>query len=1000
METTHVPLPQELRGGTDLAFVGRDVEFETVLDRCQRVAAWRQVVTIDGEAGSGKTRLVRELAGRLVEDGHIVLHGACDPSAPTAYQPVAEALAHLLDHLDDEQLAVVVGGAGDELLRLFPDLTHRLPQLTTPVPASPEVEQHRLRVALTDLLVRASRLATVVLVVEDLHWADSSTLTLLHHLVRSLGDAPVMLVLTARDGEDDTSADVLELRARLARADAVHGVRLGGLTHADVAAMVSDLGGVAPPSDAEDLVRALLELTAGNPFLLGELWRQLVETEVLEPTGEGWSVTASVRAQSSPDRVRSVVAQRLARLAPTTRELLEVAAAIGPTSDLALLRAAVDAPEETVVTALEEAVASGTLEPTDGVTPAYRFTHELVRRAVLDRLNAVAVARVHLRIARSIEEQPRDDARWVRDLATHWTAAAELGHADTAVAACLRAAEVARAQLAFAETADRLTTALALGAPDADRGRLHLRRGEALRAAGAWPAAVEAFTDAAVWARDHGETDVLVEAALGLEDTCWRPGIVDAGATELLTEALRAVSPDDADQRCRMLSALARAHGYRGEAAPAAAARREAVDLARSLGDDRALAGALAQSYWGRGNDDADQVVDALAEAHALAEAAGDGELALYVRAWWMPALGELGRLDEVRAMLGRFRADARGFGQQLFSYHAAQSAAALALAEGRLDEAEERADEALDLSRLGGLTASAAHGIQLFGIRREQGRLAELAPVARMLADRPDGTSLWRPGLAVLLAELDLRDEAHREIARLCADDFAEVPHDPLRIAALTYLAEACWLVDDDVYAALLRTALRPLEGTSLQVAGMVALLGSADRHLGMLASTVGAWDDAERHLVAATVENERQGLVVPAAWSRFAHARMLLARGRPPDAEPAHELLDTVERVAVRHDLAGLRQRIARLRGEDTAVDAHPADLTDREVEVLRLVAAGASNREVGERLFISPNTAANHMRNILSKTGTANRTEAAAFAHGHGLMHDAMTKQGRQA
>jgi DNA-binding CsgD family transcriptional regulator/tetratricopeptide (TPR) repeat protein len=991
MERISVPLPAPLRGSPPFAFVGRRAELATLADARRRAEEVRQVVLVAGEPGAGKSRLVREFARRAADDGDIVLYGMSDPSTMVSYQPITESLGHLFDHLTTEQLADVVGPTGGELLRLFPDLLRRLEGMVAPIAATAETEQHRLHTALRGLLANVALHGRVLLVLDDLHWADRATLSLLRHLLRTAGTTELVLVLTFRSTEADVLPPLADLLADLARVDGIVRVELGGLDGTAIGELLDELGGVEPQPARDDLVTALRELTAGNAFLLGEVWRHLVETGAVTSVDGTWRVAAPVREQSSPDRVREVVAQRLARLTPTTRTLLEAAAIVGPESDLRLLRAVLDADESALVSALEEAVASGTLEPTAGSRPAYRFAHELVRRAVHDRLNPVARARIHLRVAEALERVAEDDGRRLRDLATHYTAAADLGATDKAVTYCLRAAEVAHRQLAFDETAARLADVLDLGVPDADRGGLHLRRGAALRAAGAWRDAIASYRAAADWARGAGDVAMLVSAALGLEDTCWRPGITDAGAAGLLTEAAEAIGPERTTRRVELLAALARAHGFQGDARSATVARRAAVELARHLDDPRALAGALAQSYWGRGDDPTDEVLEAMGEALALAESVGDRELRFYVLAWWVPIMCEAGRLDEIRRGLPSFRDEAERLGQQLFLYHGTQTGAALALADGRIDEAAALADRALDYSRLGGLDAGAAHGIQTFAIRREQGRLAELAPMARLLTSDEARSAVWRPGLTVLFAELGMGDEARQEIARLCADGFAEVPHDSLRIAALTYLAEACYLVDDTVHAPLVYEQLRPRAGSSLMVAATVVLLGAADRYLGMLAACVGDHGAAARHFEAALALDAELGVVTWPAWTRYLYGRMLLDQGRASDVARANELLDAAERVATRHGLAGLAHRIAALRDATPTTIALPAGLTVREADVLRLVAEGLSNRLIGERLFISPNTAANHVRSILMKTGCTNRTEAATFAHHHGLVDD---------
>jgi DNA-binding CsgD family transcriptional regulator len=276
-----------------------------------------------------------------------------------------------------------------------------------------------------------------------------------------------------------------------------------------------------------------------------------------------------------------------------------------------------------------------------------------------------------------------------------------------------------------------------------------------------------------------------------------------------------------------------------------------------------------------------------------------------------------------------------------------------------------------------------------MFSIRREQGRLAELEPVVRLVRAQGGRATVWRPGLAVLYAELGMRDDALAEIARLCADDFAEIPDDALRTAALTYLADACVATSDARHAVLVYDELAPFAGTVVVVAGLVACYGAMDRYLGSLAACAGGWAAAERHFAAATALNERLRMPTWLARTRHEHARMLLARSGSGDDLRGREMLAQARREAVRHGLTGLRAAV------DSAIpgrhEERPDGLTRRELEVLRLVARGQSNREIGKALYISQNTAANHIRSILMKTGSANRTEAAAFAHRHHLVID---------
>jgi DNA-binding CsgD family transcriptional regulator len=986
MDVAAVPLPGPLQVPPTFPFVGRRDELARLEELWGRVAEGRCLALVAGEPGAGKSRLLRELADRVAGRGGLVLHAAGDPTSGMSYQPLVEAFSHLLRHLPRELTAAALGPAGGELVRLFPDLPAQVPGLRAPAAGPPETERHRLCTALVDLVAEVGTLLPVLLVLDDLHWADRATLLWLRQLLRTRSEARVMLVGAYRDAEDEMGEELAEAIADLVRSPGVLQLRLAGLATSEVAEFVERTAGRDLDGSAPDVSAAIGDLTRGNPFLMGELWRHLAETGVVASTGEGWRLAGRVADIGSPEGVQHVVGQRLSRLAPATRALLETAAVAGPEAGLGLLRGAVDLDESTVLAALEEALRTGMMQPAGGARPGYRFAHELVRRAVYDRLNPVTLARLHLRVAQALERVPGSDLRMLADLAGHYTAAAPLGVADRAVAYSLRAAEAASHRVAHDEAVALLRTALELGVPAADEGRVRLLLGMALRAAGRWQAAVESFRSAAALARRAGDPALLAEAALGVEETCWRPGITSAGAAELLAEAVEVIGPREDCLRVRLLAALARAHGYAGDWPQAAAARRAGVALARDLGEPATLARALAQSYWGRGVDDADEVLAALDEALDLARRVADPELICTVCCWRNPLLAEMGRFDDVRRGIADLRATAEQLGQNVHLYQCEQAQAALALADGRLDEAEAHAERALELSRDGRFDARGAHGIQMFSIRREQGRLHELEPVVRLVDAQGGRLPVWAPGLAVLYAELGMSGEARAEIGRLCADGFAAVPDDALRTAALTYLADACVLTGDAANAATVYAELVPFAGTVVVVAGLVAYYGAMDRYLGALAATLGDLAAAERHFAAATELNDRLRMPTWRARTRYDHARALLGRGDPPDRDRAHELLAAARRDAVRHGLPGLRAHIDALPAPRQT--AHPDGLTSREVEVLRLIALGQSNREIGNSLYISQNTAANHVRSILMKTGSANRTEAAAFAYRHRL------------
>jgi DNA-binding CsgD family transcriptional regulator len=982
-------LPASLRVLSPFPFVGRLTELETLRSLLPRAKGeGRRVVLLGGEPGSGKSRLAREFAAEAASDGVLVLYGACDAVVHTPYGPFAQALARLLRVVDPAELKAAIGSAGGELTRLLPDLPERVGELPAPVKADPDTERHRLHTAVTDLLAGVSRTRPVLLVIEDGHWADAPTLLLLRHLARSAWSGRVLLFATFRDAEADVPEALAQTLADLRRADDAVRVRLGGLTDDEVSEFVRRAAAGDTGGDLPKLARAISDLTAGNPFLVCELWRALVETNAIEAVDGALRLTGPLAALVTPDSVREVVSQRLARLAPATTELLELAATAGTEFELSIVRGGSSLAEPGFVTALDEAVRSGILEELPRRGLVYRFTHELVRRAVYDRLTGVRRAELHLRIGEAQEAAGGRSMRAVADLAHHFAAAAPLGGVERAVAYSVLAAHAATEALAFDEAADLFKTALDLGIHnDAERAEVLLELGTVRHRAGKALEARDAFRAVAEIARQLGDAGLLARAAIGYEDATWRPGITDVAAIELLEEAIAALGDQRPQLRVGLLSGLARTLDMQGQQARAAIVRTNAIALARQLEDSTGLAIVLMRSYWSRGLSPLSEIVAMLTEAKALGEQLGNTEIQAEAMSWRVPAFVAVADIASARSEVVALREMAQTTAQPFFLHIAEHYGAAIALADGRLPAAEAMAARSEEAGRLlAGRDALGTYGIQMFSLRREQGRLAELAPVIRILAAGEHEHGPWQPGLVSLLVELGMETEARRELDRIAAAGL-EPFRASLWLASLAYIADASSALGHEITAALVYPELEQLAGANVMIGHLVACYGAADRYLGMLAATLGEWDRAEEHFEHALALNRQMEARTWLAHTEYEYARALLARG-PSEPDRARALLTHAAELATDIGLAALHARIVAI-GAPLSTASLPDDLSAREAQILRLVARGLSNREIGADLFISEHTVANHIRSILRKTGCANRTEAASYAHRRALV-----------
>ena len=329
-----------------------------------------------------------------------------------------------------------------------------------------------------------SRLQPLLLVAEDVHWADAETLLLLRRLARTSPEARILVLATYRDRGEEIGPALSDTLAELSRLDGMTRLSLGKLSDEDVSAFIR------ASTDAEadgGLASTIGELTGGTPLLLCELWRDLRESGAVEVSGDGVHLSRPIAELRGPERLRDVVRQRLSRLAPETTSTLELASVAGTQFEVRVLAQAAGLAQAAVATAVEEAMRHGLVEELPELQPAWRFTHELVRRAVYDRITGIHRAELHLRVGEALESvHAADPARVLPELAHHFTLAAPVAGVERAVDYNLRAADAATAASAFEEAAARLSTALELGiadprerARDPGRARLPAQRGGA-----------------------------------------------------------------------------------------------------------------------------------------------------------------------------------------------------------------------------------------------------------------------------------------------------------------------------------------------------------------------------------------------------------------------------------------------------------------------------------------------------------------------------------------
>jgi DNA-binding CsgD family transcriptional regulator/tetratricopeptide (TPR) repeat protein len=982
------------------SMVGRETELAALAELLGRMMGGHgAIVALAGEPGIGKSHTAQMLARRT--SGVRTLWGRCneEPGAPP-YWPWLQIMRVWLGSHDDDALRATLGTVAGLIAELLPEIRQRFADLAPLLPTSdPQQQRFRLFDAMVSFWKLAAAREPLLLIIDNLHWADASSLRLLEFLAPEIGDSRILLLTTYRDIELNRQHPLSVTLGDLARYSHFHRFRLTGLNRRETTALITQAGG---NGFMPALLDAIYSQTEGNPLFIGEMTRLLIQEGVLRGRTEERPVEpCSVPSIRIPEGVKEVIGRRLNHLSPQTNRVLERAALIGRTFDLQLLRRVLDEPlTNRFQNTIEEALQSHILEAAE--QPGwFQFSHALIRETLYEEIPIPTRGSLHLRVAQAIEDLYGDDADpHLPALAHHYTSALPGADATRAADIARRAAERATRLLAHEEAARYYRLALqatgmvSAGDP-ASKSRLLNALGESLTFAGEYLQAREAFEQAMSLASAARAIDEMTSAALGFEMATWAPGLPGQAAARLLREALTAQSSSDSIASARLLSSLARALIFSGEDAQAAIVREQAVAMARRSGDTRTLVSTLVSTLSARWQPErsAERLRD-IEEALHLAERTGDVLCALDAQAWQLFELMELGDLQTWLVRLEQYEYRAAELQQPFVRYVAATSRATFALLVGRFDDAERLIEQALQIGRrMPGLDAPGVYGMQMFTLRCEQGRLRELAPLVRAFVNAMPKTGIWRPGLALIYAEIGLLDAARGEFEALAVDDFAVVRHDALRAADLAYLAQVCARLDDTKRANVLYAMLLPYDGRNLLIGTTVGCFGASSSLLGLLATTRREWHDAQRHFESALAMNLRQGAEPALARTRLRYASMRLARNADGDADAARVLLEDARAAAERMGMRALTEQIDNVRhsidhASSPSSPSYPAGLSAREAQVLRLVASGLGNREIAERLFVSPNTVANHIRAILAKTDSANRTEAAAFAIRNGM------------
>ena len=912
-----VPLPSALMGPDGERLAGRGEELAALSEHLARARAGeRQMVLMCGEPGVGKTRLAAELGRRAQADGAIVLYGRCDAEPLTPHQPFVEALRHYVQLAPIEELAGQVAAAGGELRRIVPELERRLPRAPQPVAGDPEGERFRLFDAVATLLVEASAAAPLLLILDDLHWADNASVLLLRHVARDSRTASLLVLCSYRQTEVLASPPLEQALADLVTERKFARRRLSGLDESGVAAMIEPHLG-----DRDPLVHAqrLHAHTGGNPFFVGELLRSLAGREPEE-------IERALRSDEFelPEGVRQLIEQRVAHLGDEVRRVLSIGAVAGSRFDLRVLERVSGRPLDELLEALERATVARLVEESPDAVGRFAFAHALIRDTLYRGLGAARRARLHQLVGEALEALAAGAPELpLADLAYHFANAAD-AEPSKAVRYSLLAADEALRQLAYEQAAldyERALAALRLQ-PDVDareRAALLIALGRARWRAGERVRAREASLAAAELARELDDGALLGRAALGLGGEWMRVDKVDEVLLELGEDALGRIGDSDPKLRVRLQARVAaELLNSPGQERRREELSAEAVQEARRLGDPATLAAALNARHIAIWVANPAERLPLATELLAAAEQGGERELVMVGHARRYADLCELGDIVAAERELEACEREAEALRQPLHLWTATRLRAALTIFRGDFAEGERRAHEALQIGmRAQAPSARADYAGQLLVVRSLQGRVGELVGPARALAAEYPHLPGWPIALASMYAWIGQDAEARRLLAPLAASRFAGIPQNSNWATCLATAAIAVVLLDERAWAQALYELLRPY--TQLNVSGgggNSPLLGPAAMHLGALAATTGRREAAAEHFEDALAANARMGARPWGALTRCEYGRMLLAHGDLRDRPRAERLLAEAHATADALGLGGVLERVARTR------------------------------------------------------------------------------------
>jgi ATP/maltotriose-dependent transcriptional regulator MalT len=960
--TAQTPGPGPVPG---IPLIGRDSALALLADALDRARSGNGGLSlVAGEPGIGKTRLAAEIAGAASRLGSTVLWANCwDGEGAPAFWPWIELVRSYAAEREPAALCSELGPGGPEIARLVPQVRQACPDMA----AAPEHAEES-RFALFDSLVAFLRTASdgrpLLLVIDDLHWADEASLRLLKFAATALRDSRVLIVATYRDVEVTPRGGLARLLGELT--GPVQHVMLRGLSVDEVSQLVAHL---VATDLREGQASTIHERSNGNPFFVREIVR-------LEGNQAG-------RGDAVPIAVREVIERHLDRLTTDSRRLLEAASILGQDFEVGLLAEVAGLTVPQASDLLGE-VADAHLADMTGDTA--RFVHALVRETLSLSIDADRRRRLHRRAAAVLERRyAGSQGDHFAELALHCREAGEREDLIRALEYAIRASERSMELIAYEHAASHLQHALqtlALVAPEKreQAGNLYLALGRAQMAASDLAAASTSLQQAAHISRAVGNRELLARVALSFGTELGTSLGADDLQVSLLSEALAHQGTRESTLRARLQARLARALLFTPQIDRRVLLAEEATSSARRLNDPLTLAAVLCDRHNAIWFTDPPELRLAMAsEVVSLAERSGELALSRQGRSLRLADLMEIGDQERLRSELDAYARLLDERRQLQHMWHVPLLRGTLATLNGNFAAAEALIEESFSLGQRFQQPAIVAFYVGCLScLRLLQGRLGEMVEGWEHIVQAAPTNQSGRIALAAALSEAGREEEARTILERLVFNGSVDLPQDHIVVMDLALLTTACRRLDVKELAGSLYEMLLAYGPYNIRASRFGAgCLGSAHHYLGLLATILGRWDDAVNHLDAAVAANTRQGFLATAIHSNYHLGRALVQRGREGDRHRGRVLTAEAQAAAARHGI-----RLTPEPGQASKLPGADHPLSARELEIAELVAQGLSNQEIAGRLFISKRTAETHVDHIKNKLGFTTRAQLVAW------------------